>query len=50
MVMWTSDGGQDGDGTGAFARRFDASGVAAGGEFRINETTTGDQRGDGETD
>ena len=41
IVAWTSDN-QDGDGWGVFARRFSSSG-AAGAEFQVNGTTTGDQ-------
>ncbi|HEX8385762.1 MAG TPA: hypothetical protein VF576_06240, partial [Rubricoccaceae bacterium] len=42
-VAWTSVG-QDGDGSGVYARRYDgASGAAAGSEFRVNTYTTGDQ-------
>lgn len=42
LVVWSSDG-QDGSGTGVFARRFDASGSAIGGEFAINATTAENQ-------
>lgn len=42
LVTWTS-AGQDGSGTGVYARRFSSSGVAQGSEFRINTSTTGDQ-------
>ncbi|MBC7986536.1 MAG: tandem-95 repeat protein [Sphingomonadaceae bacterium] len=42
VVTWMS-AGQDGGGQGVYARAFDAGGVALGGEFRVNETTTGDQ-------
>jgi hypothetical protein len=42
IVAWTSTG-QDGSGTGAYARRFDATGSARGGEFRINGYTTAAQ-------
>jgi hypothetical protein len=47
MVMWSSFG-EDGDGWGVYGRRYDAAGNASGGEFRINDTTAGDQRVDGE--
>ncbi|MBN2477072.1 MAG: putative Ig domain-containing protein [Pirellulales bacterium] len=43
VVTWTSQG-QDGSGTGIFARRYDASGTAGGGEFPVNVTTEGNQR------
>gem|GEM_PF-1526433 len=39
VVVWTSDADQDGDGSGIFGRRYDASGVAVGGEFQVNTFT-----------
>src|SRR5262245_24363744 len=42
VVVWASYG-QDGDSQGVFARRFDAAGNPAGGEFRVNTVTTGGQ-------
>jgi len=42
VVVWASDG-QDGDGVGVFARRYDNTGAAQGGEFQVNVTTSGDQ-------
>ena len=42
MVVWTS-ANQDGDSWGVYAQRFDATGDAVGAEFRLNETTIGDQ-------
>jgi len=39
VVSWTSDG-QDGDGAGVFARRYDASGTPLAGEFQVNTYTT----------
>ena len=42
VVTWSSKG-QDGDGWGVYAQRFDASGRGAGGEFRVNSATGGDQ-------
>ena len=42
VVGWISLG-QDGGGWGAYAQRFDASGAPIGTEFRINQTTGGDQ-------
>ncbi|MDZ4689341.1 MAG: cadherin domain-containing protein, partial [Planctomycetaceae bacterium] len=44
VITWSSSGGQDGDGYGIFARRYNAAGTAQGGEFQINAFTTGDQR------
>ncbi|HRK19035.1 MAG TPA: hypothetical protein PK970_08775 [Hyphomicrobiaceae bacterium] len=41
LVLWSSIG-QDGGGSGIYARRFDASGAATA-EFRINDTTALDQ-------
>jgi len=42
VVTWDS-AGQDGSGSGVFAQRFDPEGLPAGGEFRVNELTSGDQ-------
>ena len=39
VVVWVSEEG-DGDSYGVFAQRYDASGVAVGGEFRVNSYTT----------
>lgn len=44
VVAWTS-AGQDGDGDGVFAQKFDALGVAVGPEFQVNTTVAGDQNG-----
>ncbi|HYD67955.1 calcium-binding protein [Azospirillum sp.] len=38
VVTWTSNG-QDGAGFGIYARRYDATGAALGGEFRVNSVT-----------
>ena len=38
VVTWQSD--QDGSGYGVYGQRYDASGVAQGGEFRVNTYTT----------
>ena len=43
IVAWNSDG-QDGDGRGVFAQRFDAEGSAVGAEFQINTATAGTQQ------
>jgi hypothetical protein len=42
VVAWESDG-QDGDGVGIFARRFDAFGTPLGRELQVNPIGTGDQ-------
>ncbi|REK08469.1 MAG: hypothetical protein DWQ37_20220 [Planctomycetota bacterium] len=42
VVAWTSDG-QDGSSYGIYARRYNASGVAQGGEFQVNSVTDGPQ-------
>ena len=42
IIAWTSNG-QDGDGAGIYAQRFNASAVAQGNEFRVNSTTTSTQ-------
>src|SRR5205085_2007540 len=41
VVAWAS-AGQDGDGQGVYARRFNAAAAPAG-EFRVNSFTAGDQ-------
>ncbi|MEX2114325.1 MAG: hypothetical protein WD845_14120 [Pirellulales bacterium] len=47
VVVWTSEpflaAGQDGDGDGVYAQRYNAAGVAQGSEFRVNTYTIGDQ-------
>jgi hypothetical protein len=43
VVVWKSEL-QDGSGYGSYGQRFNAAGVAQGGEFRINTTTTNDQQ------
>jgi len=43
VVTWTA-GGQDGSGTGVYARRYSTAGTALSGEFRVNTTTAGDQQ------
>ncbi len=42
-ISWTSSG-QDGSGLGIYAQRFNADGSKLGGEFRANNTTSGDQQ------
>ena len=42
VIVWQSDG-QDGSDKGIFAQRFNAAGVAQGGEFLVNTTTANDQ-------
>lgn len=43
VAGWTSYG-QDGDGQGVYAQRFDGSGAAVGDEFQLSVTSTGEQR------
>ena len=43
VVTWISNG-QDGSGYGIYAQRYDAAGVAVGGEFRVNSVTVNTQR------
>jgi hypothetical protein len=43
VVAWES-AYQDGDGYGVYARRYSNLGTPLGNEFRVNTTTTGDQR------
>jgi hypothetical protein len=42
VITWQSEG-QDGDGYGVFAQRYNSSGVAQGGEFQVNTTTANEQ-------
>jgi hypothetical protein len=42
VVVWASSG-QDGDGYGVYAQRYDANGIKDGDEFQINTYTTGNQ-------
>jgi len=42
VIAWASTS-QDGDGIGVYAKRYNASGVAQGSEFRVNTFTSGDQ-------
>jgi hypothetical protein len=42
IITWQSYG-QDGSGWGVYGQRYDATGVAQGGEFQVNTTTQGDQ-------
>ena len=42
VVAWSSNS-QDGSEDGVYAQRFNAAGVAQGGEFRVNAFTGGDQ-------
>ena len=42
LAAWQS-ADQDGSGAGIYARLFDSDGTALTGEFRVNQTTAGDQ-------
>jgi hypothetical protein len=42
-ATWYSYSGQDGSGGGIYGRRFNAAGVAQGGEFLVNQTIESDQ-------
>ncbi|MEZ0372049.1 MAG: fibronectin type III domain-containing protein [Candidatus Sericytochromatia bacterium] len=42
VISWNSYG-QDGDGVGVFAQRFNSAGVALGSEFQVNTYTSGAQ-------
>ena len=44
VIAWNSDY-QDGSSYGVYARRYDASGIPQGSEFRVNTYTTGRQSG-----
>lgn len=43
VIVWTSSN-SDGSGTGVYAQRYNARGVAQGLPIRVNTTTTGDQK------
>ncbi len=43
VVVWDSGADQDGDQRGIYGQRFDALGMAVGGEFLVNQITAGDQ-------
>ncbi|MGI9504048.1 MAG: Ig-like domain-containing protein, partial [Geminicoccaceae bacterium] len=43
VVTWESKG-QDGDSWGVYGQRYDSSGATTGSEFRINTTTTNEQK------
>ncbi len=43
VIVWASQG-QDGSGFGIFGQRYDNTGSKVGGEFQINETTSGAQK------
>jgi hypothetical protein len=43
ITIWEDESGQDGDGTGIFGRFLSANGAPAGGDFRVNLTTAGNQ-------
>ena len=44
VVVWTSSGGQDGELAGVYMQRFDANGVASGGETPVNTETASNQQ------
>ncbi len=43
VIVWTSDPG-DGSGAGVYGQRFNSRGLAQGGQFRVNQTTTDNQQ------
>ncbi|MEO1686790.1 MAG: hypothetical protein AAFU61_02685, partial [Pseudomonadota bacterium] len=43
VVVWTDSNANDGSGSGVYGQRYDASGTAVGGEFRVNDTTASSQ-------
>jgi hypothetical protein len=43
VVVFQDESGNDGDGWGVFARRFDAAGTPQGSQFVVSSTTFGDQ-------
>ena len=40
VVVWNSNDGQDGDGSGIFGQRYDPTGSPVGSEFQVNTYTT----------
>ncbi|WP_392534808.1 beta strand repeat-containing protein [Nostoc sp. C117] len=42
VISWSSDG-QDGDGSGIYAQRYNSAGVAQGNEFKVNTYTSSNQ-------
>jgi hypothetical protein len=42
VVAWESEG-QDGDGLGIYAQRYNSSGIPVGSEFQVNPNAAGDQ-------
>ncbi len=44
VIIWTSNGQEPDSSLGIYAQRFDASGVAQGGEIHVNTYTTGHQQ------
>jgi hypothetical protein len=45
VVVWSDQAGNDGDGGGIYARRFNAGGAPLGNDFLVNSTTVGSQGG-----
>ena len=43
VAVWAGNSGADGNGYGVYGQRFDSTGARVGGEFLVNQTTTGDQ-------
>jgi uncharacterized repeat protein (TIGR01451 family)/fimbrial isopeptide formation D2 family protein len=43
VIAWKTNAATDGAGKGVFAQRYNASGVAQGGEFQVNTTSSGNQ-------
>jgi hypothetical protein len=43
VVVWTDQSGVDGSSHGVYGQRYDSAGIAQGGQFLINESTTGGQ-------
>ncbi|MBW4467302.1 MAG: hypothetical protein KME07_17895 [Pegethrix bostrychoides GSE-TBD4-15B] len=43
VVVWQGTDGDDDDGSGIYAQRYDANGNPRGGEILVNDTTRGDQ-------
>jgi large repetitive protein len=44
VITWSGNSQDLGTTWGIFGQRYDANGIAKGGEFSVNETTSGDQR------
>ncbi|MFD1627601.1 beta strand repeat-containing protein [Azospirillum griseum] len=42
-ILYTAGDNQDGSGAGVYGQRYDSNGLRVGGEFRVNDSTVGNQ-------